>query len=108
MLKAPPAGAAAGAAPPAGAAGAAPAPRLARYSAKDSVLWIACCLPFGSFGSYAVGSGSRVASPPPKPLPPSPIMILDWAILGDIIGAVKAAARAMYIARRRKRNMVFA
>ena len=43
-------------------------PRRARYSAKDSALWIACCLPFGSFGSYAVGSGSRVASPPPKPI----------------------------------------
>ena len=54
---------AAGAAPP-------PAERLARYSAKDSALWIACCLPFGSFGSITVGAGSRVASPPPKPLPP--------------------------------------
>jgi len=27
---------------------------------------MACCLPFGSFGSTSVGSGSRVASPPPK------------------------------------------
>merc|ERR1719408_1125404 len=60
--------------PAAGAAGAEaaspPAPRLARYSANDSALWIACCLPLGSLGSYSVGSGSRVASPPPKPLPP--------------------------------------
>ena len=38
-------GAAAGAAPPP------PPARLARYSAKLSALWIACCLPLGSFGS---------------------------------------------------------
>ena len=46
--------------------------RLARYSANDSALWMACCLPLGSLGSTSVGSGSRVASPPPKPLPPTP------------------------------------
>ena len=32
------------------------------YSANDSALWIACCLPLGSFGSIWVGAGSRVAS----------------------------------------------
>ena len=55
-----------------GAAATPPPPpeRLARYSANDSALWIACCLPLGSFGSIWVGAGSRVASPPPKPLPP--------------------------------------
>lgn len=46
--------------------------RFARYSANDSALRIACCLPLGSLGSIPVGSGSRVASPPPKPFPPSP------------------------------------
>ena len=55
------AGAAAGVPAPASP----PAPRLARYSAKDSALWMACCLPLGSFGSITVGVGSRVASPPP-------------------------------------------
>ena len=44
-------------------------------------------------GRSVVRSGPGRGWPPPKPLPPSPIMILDWAILGDIIGA-KAAARA--------------
>merc|ERR1719454_266862 len=58
-------------APPTPSIAYAPA-RLARYSANDSALWMACCLPFGSFGSYSVGAGSRVASPPPKPLPPWP------------------------------------
>ena len=43
--------------------------RLARYSENDSALWIACCLPFGSLESHAVGAGSRVASPPPNPFP---------------------------------------
>eukprot|EP00964_Phaeocystis_antarctica_P102813 scaffold68128_cov63-Phaeocystis_antarctica.AAC.1 len=30
---------------------------------------MACCFALGSLGSMAVASGSRVASPPPKPLP---------------------------------------
>ena len=33
-----------------------PASRLARYSANDSALWMACCLPLGSLGSATVGS----------------------------------------------------
>merc|ERR1719408_740125 len=78
--------------------------RLARYSAKDSALWIACCLPLGSLGSYSVGSGSRVASPPPKPLPP--IWTLDMVSLDGVRpGAMKADATARNMASIRKRNM---
>ena len=64
------AGAATGAGSGAAGADAAPPSRLAKYSAKLSALWMACCLPLGSLGSTKVGAGSRVASPPPKPLPP--------------------------------------
>merc|ERR1719230_1602215 len=80
--------------------------RFARYSAKDSALWMACCLPLGSLGSISVGSGSRVASPPPKPLPPSPMVIFDMCIL-DIAGtgAMKAEAEEARTATARKRNM---
>ena len=108
-------GTAGAAAAAAGAAAAAPpASRLARYSAKDSALWMAC-LPFGSFGSYTVGSGSRVASPPnlerpwspwsPEPGPP-PMVILDCLSLDGITGAMKAEVSATNMARTRKRNMV--
>merc|ERR1719453_2645479 len=105
------AGAAAGGAYAGGAGAAAggeeagPPARLARYSANDSALWIACCLPFGSFGSYAVGVGSRVASPPPKPFPPI-MMTLD--IFAEEIGAtgdMNPEAAASRQARRRKRNI---
>merc|ERR1740127_159530 len=77
--------------------------RFARYSANDSALWMACCLPLGSFGSYSVGVGSRVASPPPKPLPPSPMMTLDCETRAT--GAMKAEVSATRRAMRRKRNM---
>merc|ERR1719321_2306059 len=62
-------------------------PRRARYSAKDSALWMACCLPFGSFGSMLVGAGSRVASPPPKPLP-APDIIGRIAGVGCVKGTI--------------------
>ena len=66
--------------------------------------WRACCLPFGSFGSMSVGSGSRVASPPPKPLPSITTFENCSLDVRGATGAMKAEEKATRHAMRRERN----